>query len=122
MAKVTGPLMSIDASGAFADTMVYAKWKGINYSRQYVIPGNPRTANQLQIRDYFTTAVAAWQAEDQAAKDAWNQAASGKPLSALWVQPLCGRICKLQDRQRRGNASVSVPANLIIRAGEKNYK
>lgn len=25
MAKVTGPLMSIDASGAFADTMVYAK-------------------------------------------------------------------------------------------------
>jgi hypothetical protein len=65
MAKVTGPLMSIDASGAFADTMVYAKWKGINYSRQYAIPGNPRTANQLQIRDYFTTTVAAWQAEDQ---------------------------------------------------------
>jgi hypothetical protein len=30
--------MSIDASGAFADTMVYAKWKGINYSRQYAIP------------------------------------------------------------------------------------
>jgi len=83
MAKVTGPLMSIDASGAFADTMVYAKWKGINYSRQYAIPGNPRTANQLQIRDYFTTAVAAWQAEDQATKDAWNQAASGKPLSGF---------------------------------------
>ena len=35
MAKITGPLMSIDASGAFADTMVYAKWKGIKYSRQY---------------------------------------------------------------------------------------
>ncbi|NWF92476.1 MAG: hypothetical protein HXY46_06135 [Syntrophaceae bacterium] len=83
MAKVTGPLMSIDASGAFADTMVYAKWKGINYSRQYAIPGNPRTANQLQIRDYFTTAVAAWQAEDQTTKDAWNQAASGKPLSGF---------------------------------------
>ena len=25
MAKVTGPLMSIDASGAFAGTMVYAR-------------------------------------------------------------------------------------------------
>lgn len=58
MAKVTGPLMSIDASGAFADTMVYAKWKGINYSRQYAIPANPKTANQIQIRDYFTSAVA----------------------------------------------------------------
>lgn len=65
MAKVTGPLMSIDAGGAFADTMVYATWKGINYSRQYAIPSNPRTANQLQIRDYFTTAVAAWQAEEK---------------------------------------------------------
>jgi len=41
MAKVTGPLMSIDASGAFADTMVYAKWKGIKYSRQYAIPSGP---------------------------------------------------------------------------------
>jgi len=27
MAKVTGPLMSIDASGAFADTMVYANFQ-----------------------------------------------------------------------------------------------
>jgi hypothetical protein len=27
MATVTVPLMSIDTSGAFADTMVYAKWK-----------------------------------------------------------------------------------------------
>ncbi len=73
--------MSIDASGAFADTMVYAKWKGINYSRQYAIPANPKTANQPQIRDYFTTAVAAWQAETQATKDAWNQEASG----SRWV-------------------------------------
>jgi len=40
MAKVTGPLMSIEASVTFADTMVYAKWKGINYSRQYAISGN----------------------------------------------------------------------------------
>ena len=42
MAKVTGPLMSIDDSGAFADTIIYAKWKGINYSRQYAIPEIPR--------------------------------------------------------------------------------
>ena len=33
MARVTGPLVSIDASGAFAHTMLYAT-KGINYSRQ----------------------------------------------------------------------------------------
>ncbi|HPU29086.1 MAG TPA: hypothetical protein PLM71_02055 [Syntrophorhabdaceae bacterium] len=83
MAKVTRPLMSIDASGAFVDTIVYAKWKWIKYSRQYAISVNPRTDNQLQIRDYFTIAVMAWQAENQATKDAWNQAASGKPLSGF---------------------------------------
>jgi hypothetical protein len=80
--------MSIDASGTFADTMVYAKWKGINYSRQYAIPGNPRTANQLQIRDYFTTAVAAWQAEDS--DNQRRLESGGKRKTALRVQPLCG--------------------------------
>lgn len=35
MAKVTGPLMSLYASGAFAYAMVFAKWKGIDYTRQY---------------------------------------------------------------------------------------
>jgi hypothetical protein len=51
MAKVTAPLMSIGANSAFADTMVYAKWKGTNWNRQCAIRGTPRTANQLQIRD-----------------------------------------------------------------------
>ena len=70
MANVSGPLMSIGDSCAFVDTMDYARWKGINYSRQYAILGNPRTANQLQIRDYFTAAVAAWQKENPTVKDA----------------------------------------------------
>lgn len=48
-AKVTGPLISIDASGAFADTMVYGKWKRINYSGQYAVPGNSRMANRHSI-------------------------------------------------------------------------
>lgn len=48
MAKVTRPLMSIDASSAFADTMVYAKWKGINYSRQYAIPSKHNEAKPVK--------------------------------------------------------------------------
>lgn len=83
MAKVTGPLMSLDASGAFADTMVFAKWKGINYSRQYSVPSNPQTENQVKVREYFTAAVAAWQAETQETKDAWNTAANGQQLSGF---------------------------------------
>lgn len=46
MAKVTGPLMSMDASGKLGDAIVFAKWKGQNYVRQFVIPANPQSASQ----------------------------------------------------------------------------
>lgn len=46
MAKVTGPLMSMDASGGFGGTLVFGKWKGRNTVRQLVKPANPRTAGQ----------------------------------------------------------------------------
>lgn len=55
MAKVTGPLLSLDASGSVAGTMTFSKWKGINYLRQRVIPSNPRTAGQLAVRSILGT-------------------------------------------------------------------
>lgn len=51
MAKVTGPLMSLDASGGFASTLVFGKWKGRNTVRQLVTPSNPQTANQEKGRN-----------------------------------------------------------------------
>jgi len=85
MARVTGPLMSLDASGKFADTMVASIWKGRNYMRKYVIPTNPNTVAQQTHRAVFADAVAAWKDlpatdEDiesglQTSKEAWNSAA-----------------------------------------------
>lgn len=46
MAKVTGPLFSISASGKIADAMVYFGWKGINVVRGFVIPSNPMSSGQ----------------------------------------------------------------------------
>lgn len=51
MAKVTGPLMSMDASGKFADSMVFGKWKGRNVVRQYTKPSNPQTSLQTDTRN-----------------------------------------------------------------------
>lgn len=51
MAKVTGPLMSMDASGAFGGTLVFGKWKGRPTVRQLVTPSNPQTANQMAARN-----------------------------------------------------------------------
>lgn len=47
MAKVTGPLMSIEASGQFAQSIVFDK-RG--FARGYTIPSNPRTTLQQETR------------------------------------------------------------------------
>lgn len=51
MAKVTGPLMSMSASGAFGGTMVFSNRLGQNVVRQLVIPANPRSAGQTDARN-----------------------------------------------------------------------
>lgn len=48
MAKAIGPLMSVSASGKFADTLVFQK-NGV--VRQYVVPANPNTAGQQAVRN-----------------------------------------------------------------------
>lgn len=50
MAKVTGPLFSQEASGQFAKTAVFARRRGQNVVRAYVIPSNPRSAAQIIVR------------------------------------------------------------------------
>jgi len=50
MAKVTGPLMSLDASGTVGKTAVFSKWKGRNYVRLRVIPMNRQTPDQQDAR------------------------------------------------------------------------
>lgn len=51
MAKVTGPLFSVEAAGAYAGVIVFAKWKGRQYVRQLVIPANPHSADQEAVRN-----------------------------------------------------------------------
>lgn len=60
MAKVTGPLFSLTASGQLAKALVYMSWKGIDDVRQYVVPANPNTSAQQTQRGYFSDAVTDW--------------------------------------------------------------
>ena len=91
MAKVIGPLMSMDASGAFGDTLVFAKWKGRNYVRQYVIPTYSNTIAQSKIRDLISDASIAWKlgsivggvAINAAYKLAYDNAASPQSISGF---------------------------------------
>jgi hypothetical protein len=87
MAKVTGPLLSLDARGSVASTLVFSAWKGINYVRQRIIPTYSNTAKQADVRELQTEASQAWKAEtspiDSAYKLAFDTAAAGKGYSGF---------------------------------------
>lgn len=83
MARVKGPLFSLDASGSVAKTITYSQWKGRNYVRQHVIPYNPSTATQVNVRAAMTLLVAQWQGESTESKDNWNEFGKTLELSGF---------------------------------------
>lgn len=91
MAKVTGPLLSLDASGTIAKTITFSKWKGINYTRQRVIPTYRNTVEQMAVRDIVKDASIAWKngatvgavVINSAYKTAYGLLASGQALSGF---------------------------------------
>lgn len=62
MAKVSGPLFSLEASGSYGGAVTFAKWKGRAYARQLVIPANPHAAGQETARNRLrvTGALQSW--------------------------------------------------------------
>ena len=51
MAKATGPLFSLEASGTVGKTITYSRWKGRPYVRVRVIPLNPYQVDQVAARN-----------------------------------------------------------------------
>ncbi len=85
MVKLTGPMFSLTASGAIADTIVYSTWKGRAYARQLVIPTNPRSAGQTGMRSMFSFLSKQWSGiagVDQATFDADAEAKSISPFNS----------------------------------------
>lgn len=54
MARVTGPLMSMEASGTIGKTLTFANWVGRQYVRRWTRPSNPQTADQMDQRNAFS--------------------------------------------------------------------
>lgn len=50
MAKVDGPLFSLEARGKLGDAIVFFPWKGRHVVRQHVIPVNPQSSAQGDAR------------------------------------------------------------------------
>lgn len=89
MAKVTSPLMSLDASGSIAGAITFSKWKGRNYVRQLVIPANPRTAGQQAARAAVGAGgrMTSFMEKESPAQVALNEdAPSGQSGAGYWVK------------------------------------
>jgi len=80
MAKVTAPLLSFGAGGAIANTQVYSKWRGVPYARRYVVPANPRTAEQTLTRSAFAQLREMWKVAPEEQKAPWDAFATGRPF------------------------------------------
>jgi hypothetical protein len=88
MAKTTLPLLGVAASGSIGRSIVFGRWKGINYARQHAAPANPRTAAQVSQRDLMTYVVGLWQRMPASVQDAYNAGARGTAMSGynLWAK------------------------------------
>jgi len=93
MARVTGPFLSIDASGTAYQLLTASIWKGRNYMRGFFRPTNPKTEDQKAVRETLQAAVKAWQDLYSGTQDDWKAAARDvyPPISGFnyFVQQYC---------------------------------
>ena len=87
MAKLTGPLFSLDARGKLGGALVASSWKGINYMRRLVIPQNPKSTYQVTIRKVMNHGSKGWKDAvtgiDATQQALWNTAAAGTAESGF---------------------------------------
>lgn len=96
MARVKGPLFSMDARGSIGKTLVFSIWKGINYVRRHSIPSNPKSAAQVSFRSMMTFLSQIWDGLSAANKATWDTRADSLGISAFnafvgWNQGLWNR-------------------------------
>jgi len=113
MARLTAPLLSFGASGALAKALVFASWKGIPYARTYVIPANPKSTAQQEVRGCFSTLNEMWKRMPQLARDPWQAAVRGLPLTDR-NRHIQANVAVLKDQSDLTNLVMSVATGQAI--------
>ena len=116
MALTTGPLMSLDASGSIAGTLVFSKWKGRNYVRQLVTPSNPKSAKQVSVRAMFGFLAQEWATLSAGLQATWQALAD-----ATTISPFNAYVSNNQARYAAGlSPGQSYPVSELDLAGVIN--
>jgi len=86
MAKVTAPLLSFASKGQIGKSVVFARWRGIDYARRHVVPANPQTTAQQLTRNTFATLREMYKLLPALGSPPWQAFAEGRaflPLNAF---------------------------------------
>lgn len=83
MALVKAPLLSLDASGALGNALVFSKWKGRPYVRSLVKPANPKSGGQVGVRAAFKFLSQHWGDGGASAQATWEDLAEQDVVSGF---------------------------------------
>jgi len=88
VAKVKGPLFSVDAWGNFGNMLVFQRRRRQAVVYPYTVPANPNTGSQQGVRASFAGATSSWNVLPPASKVLWWAKAQGARLSGynMYVQ------------------------------------
>lgn len=81
MSKLTGPLFSLTARGTIASTLTYSAWRGVPYVRSRVIPANPQSTTQTEVRNIFAFLSETWKRAPALFQAPWSAFATGQPFT-----------------------------------------
>lgn len=81
MARVKGPLFSMDARGSVGKAIVFSIWKGVNYVKRHSIPSNPKSAAQVSFRSQMTFLSQIWAGLTAGNKATWDTRADSLNIS-----------------------------------------
>lgn len=92
MVKITN-IFGDRYSGQAGKAGVFANWKGRQYRRAYVIPSNPKTTKQTEVRDSLSNSIARWHSYQTQQRQAYSYMAAGQVMSGFNL--FCSRWQKL---------------------------
>jgi len=96
MSKLTGPLFSLTARKTIGKSLTYSGWRGVQYVRTRVIPANPKSTDQVAVRNIFHSLCDLWNRRGALFNEPFLSASKGTPktdrnlLIALNVPALKG--------------------------------
>lgn len=114
MAKITGPLMSVSASGSFGGAMVFSSAKGVPYVRQLVVPRNPNSNAQQGVRANMSGLNKLWAAMSALDKATWDARAKqlGQSPWNAFVKVNQKDFANGMGNQRQDPAEASTPPSI----------